>query len=59
MSVDEPPSGSRYGGAAAGPVFSQIMGGTMRALNVQPDSPIRQLMVSDKVQESEPWAATQ
>jgi len=59
VSVDEPTSGSHYGGAAAGPVFSQIMGGTLRALNVQPDSPIRQLMVSDKVQESEPWAATQ
>ncbi|QET03574.1 MULTISPECIES: peptidoglycan D,D-transpeptidase FtsI family protein [Cupriavidus] len=58
VSVDEPTAGSHYGGAAAGPVFSQIMGGTLRALNVQPDSPIRQLMVSDKVQESEPWVAT-
>ncbi|CAG2141242.1 peptidoglycan D,D-transpeptidase FtsI family protein [Cupriavidus plantarum] len=59
VSVDEPTAGSHYGGAAAGPVFSQIMGGTLRALNVQPDSPIRQLMVSDKVQESEPWTGTQ
>jgi len=59
VSVDEPSSGSHYGGAVAGPVFSAIAGGTLRALNVQPDSPIRQLVVSDKVPESEPWGATQ
>ncbi|MGT2494095.1 peptidoglycan D,D-transpeptidase FtsI family protein [Cupriavidus basilensis] len=52
-------SGSHYGGAAAGPAFAAITGGALRALNVQPDSPIRQLVVSDKVQESEPWSATQ
>ncbi|WP_020204717.1 MULTISPECIES: peptidoglycan D,D-transpeptidase FtsI family protein [Cupriavidus] len=59
VSVDEPTSGSHYGGAAAGPAFAAITGGTLRALNVQPDSPIRQLVVSDKVQESEPWSASQ
>ncbi|MGO4808478.1 peptidoglycan D,D-transpeptidase FtsI family protein [Cupriavidus sp. 2MCAB6] len=59
VSVDEPTSGSHYGGAAAGPAFAAITGGALRALNVQPDSPIRQLVVSDKVQESEPWSATQ
>jgi cell division protein FtsI (penicillin-binding protein 3) len=59
VSVDEPTSGSHYGGAAAGPAFAAIVGGALRALNVQPDSPIRQLVVSDKVQESEPWSATQ
>lgn len=59
VSVDEPTSGSHYGGAVAGPVFAAITGGTLRALNVQPDSPIRQLVVSDKVQESEPWSSTQ
>ncbi|ODV42937.1 cell division protein [Cupriavidus sp. UYMMa02A] len=59
VSVDEPTAGSHYGGAVAGPVFAAITGGTLRALNVQPDSPIRQLVVSDKVQESEPWSSTQ
>lgn len=59
VSVDEPSAGSHYGGAVAGPVFAAITGGTLRALNVQPDSPIRQLVVSDKVQESEPWGALQ
>jgi cell division protein FtsI (penicillin-binding protein 3) len=58
VSVDEPTVGSHYGGAVAGPVFAAITGGALRALNVQPDSPIRQLMVTDKVQESEPWATT-
>jgi cell division protein FtsI (penicillin-binding protein 3) len=58
VSVDEPTSGSHYGGAVAGPVFAAITGGTLRALNVQPDSPIRQLVISDKVQESEPWSET-
>ncbi|KAI3594973.1 Cell division protein FtsI (Peptidoglycan synthetase) [Cupriavidus sp. U2] len=59
VSVDEPTAGSHYGGAVAGPVFSAITGGALRSLNVQPDSPIRQLMVTDKVQESEPpWSAT-
>ncbi len=59
VSVDEPTAGSHYGGAVAGPVFANIVGGTLRALNVQPDSPIRQLMVTDNVPESEPWSATQ
>ncbi|MNS78774.1 Penicillin-binding protein 2 [compost metagenome] len=59
VSVDEPTAGSHYGGLVAGPAFAAITGGTLRALNVQPDSPIRQLVVSDKVPESEPWTATQ
>ncbi len=41
-----------------GPDFRGDHRRALRALNVQPDSPIRQLMVTDKVQESEPWAAT-
>ena len=51
VSVDEPPVGNRYGGGAAGPVFSQIVGGTLRALNVPPDSPVRQLVMSPEVPE--------
>ncbi len=51
VSVDEPTVGNRYGGGAAGPVFSQIVGGTLRALNVPPDSPVRQLVMSPEVPE--------
>ncbi|TWG78805.1 peptidoglycan synthetase FtsI [Cupriavidus gilardii J11] len=54
VSVDEPTVGSHYGGAVAGPVFSAITGGTLRALNVQPDSPIRQLVVTESVPEALP-----
>lgn len=54
VSVDEPTVGSHYGGAVAGPVFAAITGGTLRALNVQPDSPIRQLVVTESVPESLP-----
>ncbi|MFX6035725.1 penicillin-binding transpeptidase domain-containing protein, partial [Acinetobacter baumannii] len=54
VSVDEPTSGSHYGGAVAGPVFAAITGGTLRALNVQPDSPIRQLVVTESVPETLP-----
>ena len=56
VTLDEPGRGSHYGGVAAGPAFSAIVGGTLRALNVVPDSPVTKLVVSDKVEESEPWA---
>lgn len=59
VSVDEPSAGSHYGGTVAGPAFVAITGGTLRALNVRPDSPIRQLVVTDRVPESEPWGGTQ
>ena len=39
--IDEPTSGSHYGGDVAGPVFSQIMGGALRTLGVPPDAPIQ------------------
>ena len=58
VSVDEPSAGSHYG-AVAGPVFAALTSGALRALNVQPDSPIRQLVVTDGVQESEPWSGSQ
>ncbi|WP_255581996.1 penicillin-binding protein 2 [Cupriavidus sp. AU9028] len=54
VSVDEPTAGSHYGGAVAGPAFAAITGGTLRALNVQPDSPIRQLVVTESVPEALP-----
>ena len=35
--IDEPSKGQYYGGAVAGPVFSAIMGDTLRILNIKPD----------------------
>ena len=36
--IDEPRKGSRYGGRAAGPAFSEIAQGALRTLMVSPDS---------------------
>lgn len=36
--IDEPSAGEYYGGKVAGPVFSAIMAGALRLLNVAPDS---------------------
>jgi cell division protein FtsI (penicillin-binding protein 3) len=35
--IDEPSAGRHYGGDVAGPVFSNVMGGALRALGVAPD----------------------
>lgn len=35
--IDEPKSGSHYGGVVAAPVFSRVMEGTFRILNIPPD----------------------
>ncbi|MFO1417530.1 MAG: penicillin-binding transpeptidase domain-containing protein [Methylotetracoccus sp.] len=37
--VDEPSAGEYYGGAVAAPVFSTVMEGALRLLNVTPDQP--------------------
>ncbi|MEX3547669.1 MAG: penicillin-binding protein 2 [Burkholderia sp.] len=47
VSVDEPTAGSHFGGQVSGPVFSSIVGDTLRALNVPPSMPVKQLVVSD------------
>ncbi|WP_028228637.1 peptidoglycan D,D-transpeptidase FtsI family protein [Paraburkholderia ferrariae] len=47
VSIDEPTAGSHFGGAVSGPVFSAIVGDTLRTLNVPPDMPVKQLVVSD------------
>lgn len=47
VSVDEPTAGSHFGGQVSGPVFSAIVGDTLRALNVPPNMPVKQLVVSD------------
>jgi cell division protein FtsI (penicillin-binding protein 3) len=36
--VNEPSAGKYYGGSVAAPVFSQVMSGAMRLLNVAPDN---------------------
>jgi cell division protein FtsI (penicillin-binding protein 3) len=35
--IDEPSNGEHYGGKVAGPVFSKVMTGALRLLNVTPD----------------------
>jgi cell division protein FtsI (penicillin-binding protein 3) len=47
VSVDEPTAGSHFGGQVSGPVFSAIAGDTLRSLNIPPDMPVRQMVVSD------------
>ncbi|MGN6315757.1 peptidoglycan D,D-transpeptidase FtsI family protein [Trinickia sp.] len=47
VSIDEPTVGSHFGGYVSGPVFSGIVGDTLRSLNVPPDMPVKQLVVSD------------
>lgn len=47
VSVDEPTAGSHFGGQVSGPVFSAIAGDALRALNVPPNMPVKQLVVSD------------
>jgi len=50
--IDEPTRGAYYGGEVAGPVFSAVVGGSLRALNIQPDSPVRSLIIpSEPLQE--------
>src|SRR6201997_3140641 len=46
VSVDEPTAGSHFGGQVSGPVFSAIAGDTLRSLNVPPDMPVKQMVVS-------------
>jgi len=36
--IDEPRNGDHYGGKVAGPVFSNVMAGALRLLNVTPDA---------------------
>ena len=38
--VDEPSNGKHYGGSVAGPVFSQVVAGTLRSIGLAPDAPL-------------------
>ncbi|MCW8923586.1 MAG: penicillin-binding transpeptidase domain-containing protein, partial [Gammaproteobacteria bacterium] len=47
--VDEPRNGEHFGGEVAAPVFSQVMAGAMRLLDVAPDRVSdKQLVMSPK-----------
>ncbi|HTI16059.1 MAG TPA: penicillin-binding protein 2 [Trinickia sp.] len=46
VSVDEPTAGSHFGGSVSGPVFSSIVGDTLRTLNVPPNMPVKQIVVA-------------
>jgi cell division protein FtsI (penicillin-binding protein 3) len=56
VSVDEPTAGSHFGGQVSGPVFSSIAGDTLRSLNVPPDMPVKQMVVSDDTDPAAPDA---
>ncbi|WP_417068332.1 peptidoglycan D,D-transpeptidase FtsI family protein [Niveibacterium terrae] len=44
--IDEPNGGKHFGGEVAGPVFAQIMGGSLRTLGVAADAPLRTMQVA-------------
>ncbi len=45
--IDEPTGGSHYGGDVAAPVFSAIVGETLRTLHVVPDTTVKQMALKD------------
>jgi len=42
VAVDDPKRGGYFGGQIAAPIFSKVMAGAMRLLNISPDAPQRQ-----------------
>ncbi|WP_323002786.1 penicillin-binding protein 2 [Denitromonas sp.] len=44
--IDEPSGKQYYGGQVAGPVFSRVMAGALRALSVPPDAPVTPMQVA-------------
>ncbi len=53
VSIDEPQKGVYYGGAVAAPVFSRIVGGSLRVMGVKPDAPFESTIVAQG-QEGQP-----
>ena len=45
--IDEPTGGSHYGGDVAAPVFSAIVGETLRTLHVVPDTTVKQMALKE------------
>jgi cell division protein FtsI (penicillin-binding protein 3) len=48
VAIDEPGGSQHYGGEVAAPVFSQIAGGSLRAMGIQPDAPIAPTQVAQQ-----------
>ncbi len=47
--IDEPSNGEHFGGTVAGPVFSKVMTGALRLLNLPPDNaPLLQTQLQDR-----------
>jgi len=46
VSIDEPTTGGYYGGAVAAPIFSTMVGGSLRLMGVQPDAPFESTIVA-------------
>jgi len=46
VSIDEPDKGAYYGGRVAAPVFSRIVGGSLRVMGVKPDAPFESTIVA-------------
>lgn len=46
VSIDEPKAGGYYGGAVAAPIFSRVVGGSLRLMGVQPDAPFESTIVA-------------
>jgi cell division protein FtsI (penicillin-binding protein 3) len=51
VKLDEPSAGQYYGGTVAAPVFSQVMVGALRILNVPHDAPINKAVLSPAISE--------
>ena len=49
--IDEPSAGLHFGGDVAAPVFAQVMAGSLRALGVAPDAPLKPLIMGEAVKE--------
>ncbi|MDD5033850.1 MAG: penicillin-binding transpeptidase domain-containing protein [Methylococcaceae bacterium] len=45
--IDEPSAGAYYGGAVAAPVFSSVMEGALRLLNVTPDQEVNAPLIQE------------
>lgn len=50
--VDEPKAGKHYGGEVAAPVFSRVVGPSLRLLGVMPDQSVQPTIVAQAVEES-------
>jgi cell division protein FtsI (penicillin-binding protein 3) len=50
--LDEPSNGKYFGGEVAAPVFSAVVGGTLRQLGVAPDAPMKPITLPGEGQEA-------